>query len=87
MRENLVCSEVVTASAVATPSNIERGIVMKKVYGVILNDVEIDTLNKAMKIIGRMYNKTNDPILKDMIESLAPLDGCLSNGSLWTFEI
>ena len=85
--ENLLISEVVTASAVATPSNIERGIVMTRVYGVRLDDEERDALYKAMKIIGRMYNKTNDPILKDMIESLAPLDSCLSNGSLWTYEV
>ena len=80
-------SEVVTASAVATPSNIERGIVMTKICGVMLDDEERDTLYKAMKIVGRMYNKTNDPILKDMVESLAPLDSCLLNGSLWTYEI
>ena len=59
---------------------------MTIVNGVRLDDEERDTLYKAMKIIGRMYNKTNDPILKNMIETLAPLDSCLSNGSLWTFE-
>lgn len=62
MKENLICSEVVTASAVATPSNIERGIVMTKVYGVRLDDEERDTLYKAMKIINRMYNATSDPV-------------------------
>lgn len=86
-KENLLISEVVTASAVATPSNIERGIVMTKVYGVRLDDEERDTLYKAMKIINRMYNATSDPILKNMSDSLAPLDSCLSNGSLWTYEI
>lgn len=60
---------------------------MTRVYGVRLDDEERDALYKSMKIIGRMYNKTNDPILKDMIESLAPLDHCLSNGSLWTYEV
>lgn len=86
-KENLLISEVVTASAVATPSNIERGIVMTKVYGVRLDDDERDTLYKAMKIINRMYNSTSDPVLKNMSDSLHPLGSCLSNGSLWTYEI
>ncbi len=83
----MLISEVVTASAVATPSNIERGIVMTKLHGVRLDDEERDTLYKAMKIINRMYNATSDPVLKNMCDSLGPLDSCLKNGSLWTYEI
>ena len=59
---------------------------MKKVYGVRLDDEERDILYKAMNIINRMYNTTSDPVLKSMSDFLKPLDGCLSNGSLWTFE-
>lgn len=87
LEENLLISEVVTASAVATPSNIEKGIFMIKVYGVRLDDEERDTLYKAMKIINRMYSTTSDPVLKNMSDSLGPLDSCLKNGSLWTFEV
>lgn len=60
---------------------------MKRINAVRLDDEERDTLYKAMKIINRMYNATSDPILKNMSDSLKPLDSCLSNGSLWTFEV
>lgn len=60
---------------------------MTYLYGIRLDDEERDTLYKAMKIINHMYNKTSDPILKNMSDSLKPLDSCLTNGSLWTFEM
>ena len=61
---------------------------MNKVIGVRLDDEERDTLYEAMKIINRMFDTTSDPILKNMSVYLTPiLDSCLSNGSLWTYEI
>ena len=60
---------------------------MTRLNGVRLDDDERTILYDAMKIIRRMYKATSDPVLENMSNALEPLDSCLSNGSLWTYEI
>lgn len=59
---------------------------MTRLNGVRLDDEERKILYDAMKIIRRMHKVTSDPVLENMVNALEPLNSCLQNGSLWTYE-